>query len=59
MFVDFVDHCSEEENGKKKVETDACNHSREDRPVLEVEQLHVGEDNVRHLKKRKLMLELK
>ena len=34
----FVDHCSEEEEeGKKKVETDASNHPEEDRPVLEVE----------------------
>ena len=56
----FVDHCSEEEEeGKKKVETDASNHPEEDRPVLEVEQFYVGEDNVRHLKKQKLMLEVK
>ena len=56
----FVDHCSEEEEeGKKKVETDASNHPEEDRPVLKVEQFQVGEDNVRYLKKRKLMLEVK
>ena len=54
----FVDHCSEEEEeGEKEVESDASYHPKEEGPVLDVEEVHVGEDDVRHLKQSKFMLD--